>query len=758
MNKTKKTNNKRIMNKRKTHTRKIRRRKINKYKIGGAPKLMVPFGSQPSQEVKSDELPEACKINIISSIDPDASIDEASASGSFEDTETLDFITRWANSINPSINSSISQPSMEPSQEPLKLSDLKSLTPELVFEDGSPTEGSLRALFRAKFGETLLEEDIKLLKCLTGPNLDELIEFLEYCIETPGKGTPSLDNFEAVVLVHGVVNLDSSALSLDMRTSFPNMNLRFAVPESMTLNVLYNESPLMPGRGYGYIINKTFDKTVFIFDEFGKHQTKQLVHPMLLGTSTHDDMSTQEAMGFWVRLADLKIIYKLADFNCAFTYAKYLDEGSSMQPDYANMTLDYSLRFINDLFRFIRNILIRKADISNEWSEEYPNVLVTQLSCRPYVGIEQTPSRIEKIWQALFTLGESNAGMVEGYAGYKTYRDSVFNVEQQVPSYVSLSQTTELDELRDEESKFNYLIDKIIALANRILVLKCLSMDEDAKETHRITIIRSIIQYYRKINFAFARAELNVPVGATIINKMAEDMGTDENPNEDFNEHLKERVHASSQDPPSWSIPSQQSQSQKSQGEYVEGTPVIAASSHEGYNWAQRSASQQSQPESRSQEFVAPPTPLSPALPPTPPHATRHSTRKTTREARRKATRKATREATRKATRSKGHIDRLATFVQRPATEASFGKRNAAATPQENHVQRPLTSIQQMHKRNKEIKETAVEIEVNKRKSGRQKHSTTLKRARSKPVTTVTPVKNFTIFEPGQFIGSSQSI
>jgi hypothetical protein len=63
-----------------------------------------------------------------------------------------------------------------------------------------------------------------------------------------------------------------------------------------------------------------------------------------------------------------------------------------------------------------------------------------------------------------------------------------------------------------------------------------------------------------------------------------------------------------------------------------------------------------------------------------------------------------------------------------------------------------------MHKRNKEIKETAVRIEANKRKTHRQKHSTTLKRARIKPVTTVTPVKNFTIFEPGQYIGSSQSI
>lgn len=619
MNKTKKINNKRIINKpktykyktrkSKTHRYKMRKHKTYKYKIGGGPKVMTPFGSQssqtlsqpsqPSQEiikiVQSSGLPETCKIKIISSVDPRASAEDVkheldmieranttlpfsdvSRGNSFEDSGSYEAIMRWADSINASVNPdirpSISQASIDATQEPLKLDDLKTLTPELDFHEDVPTNGSLSALFSTKFKFDLSPEDATLLGCLSRNNLEEIIKFLTICINNPASisdtvddtDTPTFDNFNVVVLVHGVINLDRSASPLDMRRTFPKMRLRFAVPESMSLRVNYNLSPTIFGRGYEYIINKAFDKTVFIFDEFGADRAN-IVHPMLQGTSTSDDRSTQEAMGFFIRLMDQITLFKLADFNCTYAYAKYFDPLTTMKPESANMTLDYSLRFINDLLRLIRNVLRRNTEMPKDRSEDYPNILVTELSCRPYVGIDQIPSRIGQIWQALFTLGETNAAMMEGYATYKTnYGSSVFNVKQQIPTLETLSQTSTLDALPDEESKLNYLIDKIIVLANRILISKCFLIDEDAKETHRIAIIRSIIQYYRKINFAFARAELNVPEGATILNSL--DMGPDKTPNEDFNEYLKERVRVSSQGSSSGTLPP-------------------ASRSQEGYSW-----------------------------------------------------------------------------------------------------------------------------------------------------------------------------
>jgi hypothetical protein len=187
---------------------------------------------------------------------------------------------------------------------------------------------------------------------------------------------------------------------------------------------------------------------------------------------------------------------------------------------------------------------------------------------------------------------------------------------------------------------------------------------------------------------------------------------------------------------------------------------AFAASSQEGYNWGQQPSSQPSQPAASSrEEFIwedrykpQPAASLQEHV--VPPKETRHEKRVATRKERRKKTS----DEARKTRRKRGTVrPNQGTVRRNQGTDplATLGKRSATAnhSPQANDVQEPLTLVQQIQENNKELRKNAIEIEALKRKSREEKHSTTLKRARSKSVTPVTPVNDFT-----GYLGSSQSI
>jgi hypothetical protein len=243
---------------------------------------------------------------------------------------------------------------------------------------------------------------------------------------------------------------------------------------------------------------------------------------MLQGISKLDDEETKEAMGIYMRLKDDGgSLFKIADFNCTYRYADLRSEDlglpkPNMHQDDINMRFNYSLMFINKLARIISNIL--KGAPREAHAGPPPNLKITQLSCRPYLANTVISPNIINIWVALLTLSHANVSIMDGYVTLRVAASDFTSKGHSPSQQYSASQSASVRQQPDEQSKLDYIVEKIKSIASRILRIKTHSgISEDVKTRKKIKIIHELIRYIKMINFEFAKRGLPVPDGATII-------------------------------------------------------------------------------------------------------------------------------------------------------------------------------------------------------------------------------------------------
>lgn len=569
-----KTNKARQNNK--TRTKKMRRHRTRKNKIGGMPtekkthrhkthKRNAPHkthaskprtkkmpsqsmedyflnGTQSSEEksqiigiVSSAGLSQNTQDNIFNNIGQGATADdvkqevdefvrvtqspfiEIDGNKSVEDTQSYQEVVTWGKH-HPSITKGTLDASMP---EPLSLSELKSATPDLESQPLKPTTlfELVQSSFKNKYEYDLSPEEFHLLHALTSENYLEIHQMFDSFFETKKEenGFELLDpsNFDIVVLVHG--QTDPHSPPIDMN-DFPNIEMHMVVPETIVVNVEFNPNPKHGERGYDDIINKAFNNDLFVFNKYGKDNAR-MCPSMLQGVSNLDPPVTKKAMGFYMRLDDGRL-FKIADFNCTYNYEEFDIRKPSMHPEDVNMRFNYSLRFINKLARLISNIL--KGAHSEDTAGAQPLLKITQLSCRPYLVDTEISPNIINIWTALLMLGSTNVAIMNGYVTLNTNAGSDFvsKGHSLSPQY-SDSQSASVRQQPDEQSKLDYIVEKIKSMANRIVMIKTHSgVREDVKMRQKIKIIHQLIRYIKMINFEFAKRGLPVPDGATMISTL----------------------------------------------------------------------------------------------------------------------------------------------------------------------------------------------------------------------------------------------
>jgi len=442
---------------------------------------------------------------------------EIDGNKSLEETKSYQEVVTWGNH-HPSITKETLDASMP---EPLSLSELKSATPDLESQQVKPTTlfELVQSSFKNKYEYDLSPEELTLLDALTSENYLEMHQMFDSFFETKKKEDefelldPS--NFDIVVLVHGQTDPHSPPIDMNY---FSNIEMHMVVPETIVVNVEFNPNPKHGERGYDDIINKAFNNDLFVFNKYGKDNAR-MCPSMLQGVSNLDTAVTKDAMGFYMRLDD-GTLFKIADFNCTYKYEEFDILKPSMHPDDINMRFNYSLIFISKLARLISNIL--KGAHSEETAGTQPLLKITQLSCRPYLVDTEISPNIKNIWTALLMLGNTNVAIMDGYVTLNTNAGSDFvsKGHSLSPQY-SASQSASVRQQPDEQSKLDYVVEKIKSIASRILRIKTYSgIKEHVKTRQKIKIIHQLIRYIKMINFEFAKRGLPVPDGATMISTL----------------------------------------------------------------------------------------------------------------------------------------------------------------------------------------------------------------------------------------------
>lgn len=452
---------------------------------------------------------------------PPLSLDDLKSLASQEETQKED--TRKSTADSFSI----------PSQ--LSLSDLERFASQQEEEsqDKDIPKTIAESIFYDRYKYVLSADENALLMCLSNTNFWSIHKMLFRCIDR--KNDPSEDpnlllwldpsKFDIVVLVHG--ETDPSLPPIDMH-KFPNIEMDFVVPESLVVNVPFDNKPKLGEGAYDNVINKAFNHGLYIFDKYGSGKNgtrfKRYCPSVLQGISMHDDEATKNAMGIYMRLYDEKnvALFKIADFNSTYCYADYLKSKkpmtaeTRMRPDDINMTFDYSLPFINTLGKLISNILTGRH---NHKGAHSPQLRITQLCCRPYSPGSQKSPNIQKIYDAFLTFGGPHILMADGYTTLRTGVGSLFNSRGNIPSpQFSASQTASVMEQPDEQIKLDYIIEKLKLLANNIVMLHLESdMTDHEKNKKKIDFIHLFIRYSKMINFEFAMKGLPPPPVAAFV-------------------------------------------------------------------------------------------------------------------------------------------------------------------------------------------------------------------------------------------------
>jgi hypothetical protein len=386
--------------------------------------------------------------------------------------------------------------------------------------------------FFNKYNYNITEDELNLIISLHEMNFSELSYVLKSCLENRGLFDPS--KIDVVLLVHGEVLIGEKQIDMG---KFPNTVLNFAAPESTALDIEYFPSFPGYGRAYSVMINKAFDKKIFIFDKYGANLRKQMCPPMLMGISEMDDQASKDAFGYFIRLNDNRLI-KLADFNSIYTYVdktygEQSVQGYQMTPSMVNMTLEYSLEFINKLCGLMSKFLNRDSQVP-------PLVNIIQLSCRSYQQHSTISPNIQKIWDALLKIGDFSDNV--DYLTLKTGNQKSVIPSLSMPNEASYSVPFTVENIDDEEEKLDYIVEKIKLLADRIAILNFSNTPINELKSKKIDIIHEIIKYYRVINFEFAKRSLPVPVGASLIDSLTlvDSDFYDDNDENDYNSFNKD--------------------------------------------------------------------------------------------------------------------------------------------------------------------------------------------------------------------------
>jgi hypothetical protein len=348
---------------------------------------------------------------------------------------------------------------------------------------------------------------------LSNYNLNEISELLHILINSDG-GLLNPLNFEIVVVVHGEM-ARGDIEPLDM-SKYPNILLQFVAPTSVSLGTNLDVEEEEYGRIFKRSINKAFDKTLFIWDEYGVRTAKTQCPEMSQGISRSDPQVIKEGMGFFIRLNDVeRTIFKIADYNSTYSYSE-LVLGKIVR----DMNLETSIMFISELCTLFTNILNKTRSRSVE--PIIPYITITELSCRTYDTEAEVSDDIRAIWNGLLLIGDPGVNFIQkkgyitintdnnsffgdiDYVGIKEHSisDNVGNKQYEIPASIEL--------IEDSAEQQRYLFDRIKQLAVQVNILTGYSLLPSELKSAQINIIHKIIEYYRAINFEFARN--NFPV------------------------------------------------------------------------------------------------------------------------------------------------------------------------------------------------------------------------------------------------------
>jgi hypothetical protein len=373
-------------------------------------------------------------------------------------------------------------------------------------------EDLLKQFFIVMFKYTLAKIEIKTLMSLTEDDLNVIILYFRDIMLKKRQGLqPSIDPENIGVVVHGETEKDHDKFNLGF---FPNIEMQFLVPESMSLVISYNPTGVDT---FKEALDNAFHYKSYVFSKF--NSDNPLVPAMRQGTYNADKEPEviKKAMGFYLRLNDGTHV-KLAHFNCAIEYYNKLNPGNRLTLDnYTNATIsfDVSLEFIDRLTRIISNIT-QGMESDKERGSKKQKIKLYQLCCRPYVATAKITVELRNLWGALANLGSPHVEISrEGVIGLSTASNSGF-VPRPGQDGIYYSQTASVEAQPDESSKFNYVVEKIKVLAGQIDVVPAGYNLEQAK----IYWFRKLVNYLNMINFEFARRGLSVPTGATILSSL----------------------------------------------------------------------------------------------------------------------------------------------------------------------------------------------------------------------------------------------